>query len=244
MTTNSKRTIVWLAVVALAVVWAVRPGEAHHAVLRFNLEEMTQCADRVFLGRCTAVDETTEFIAQGDMPVTHYTFEVERALKGSVPRQFTFTQLGHPARRAAGKGGEIVSHGQAVGPDTFFHGMSEYRIGERAVLFLIPNYMGGKVTYPVGLYQGAFLVSRMPSGKELARNGINNLGLFTAPYNGTAMKAADARVIFPDRDEPVAGGAAKALVAKRGALPLDELLDAVTEINAAHGGQVGEVTER
>jgi hypothetical protein len=212
-------------------------------VLRFNLEEMTQTADRVFLGRCTAVDETTEFIAQGNMPVTKYTFEVERALKGSVPRQITFMQLGHPAKRAS-KGSEIVSHGQAVGPDTFFHGMSEYRVGERAVLFLIPNYMGGKVTYPVGLDQGAFVVSRMPSGRELARNGINNLGLFTAPYNGTSMRAEDARVIFPDRDEPVTGGAAKALVAKRGALPLDELLTAVEEINAAHGGQVGEVTER
>jgi hypothetical protein len=238
-----KRTIVWLAVLGLAVVWAVRPGEAHHMVLRFNLEEMTQTADRVFLGRCTAVDETTEFIAEGNMPVTKYTFEVERALKGSVPREITFTQLGHPAKRA-GKNSGIVSHGQEVGPDTFFHGMSEYRVGDRAVLFLIPNYMGGKVTYPVGLYQGAFFVSRMPSGQELARNSINNLGLFTAPYNGTAMKAADARVIFPDRDQPVEGGAAKALSTKRGALPLGELLDAVTEINSAHGGQAGEVTER
>jgi hypothetical protein len=243
MRTTVKRTIVWLAVVGLAVAWAVRPGEAHHAVLRFNLEEMTQTADRVFLGRCTAVDETTEFIAQGEMPVTHYTFEVERALKGDVPRSVTFTQLGHPAKRAS-KGTEITSHGQAVGPDTFFHGMSEYRVGDRAVLFLIPNYMGGKLTYPVGLYQGAFFVSRMPSGQDLARNSINNLGLFTAPYNGTAMKAADARVVFPDRDEPVEGGAAKALAAKRGALPLGELLDAITEINAAHGGQPGEVTER
>ena len=243
MTNTLKRTIVWLAVVGLAVVWAIRPGEAHHAVLRFNLEEMTQTADRVFLGRCTAVDETTDLIAQGDMPVTHYTFEVERALKGSVPQRITFTQLGHPAKRAS-KGSAIVSHGEAVGTDTFFHGMSEYRVGDRAVLFLIPNYAGGKVTYPVGLYQGAFFISRMPSGQELARNSINNLGLFTAPYNGTAMKAGDARVVFPDRDEPVSGGAAKALSAKRGALPLGELLTAIEEINAAHGGQAGEVTER
>jgi hypothetical protein len=236
MKTISKRAATWLAVAALALA-ASPPGDAHHAVLRFNLEEMTLGADRIFVGRCVAVDETTDLIAGGRLPVTRYTFEVERALKGSVARRLTFAQLGHPARRSLGKGGEMTMHGKRVTPSTFFHGMSEYREGERAVLFLIPNYLGGKVTYPVGLYQGAFFVSTMPSGRELVRNSINNLGLFTAPYNGTAMKAADARVLFPDRDAPVAD----ALARKRGALPLAEFLDLVERIHAAHGGAPGKV---
>ena len=64
--------------------------------------------------------------------------------------------------------------------------MSEYRVGDRVLLFLIPDYLDGKVTYPVGLYQGAFYVSTMPSGQELARNSINNLDLFTAnQYDNT-----------------------------------------------------------
>lgn len=232
-----------IAVPALAVLALSLPGAAHHLVLRFNLEEMTATADRVFVGRCAAVEETREMIAQGMMPVTRYTFEVERVIKGRVPRVLTFRQEGHRARIATGKAREMVMHGRVASPDTF-HGMSEYKIGDRVVLFLIPDYLGGKVTYPVGLYQGAFLVSDMPSGQRLVRNSINNLGLFTAPYNGWKLKAADARVVFPDRDDSIAGTSAlgvdgAALVRKRGSLPLEDFLKLVEQIVAAHGGAKG-----
>src|SRR5262245_12411362 len=82
------------------------PAGAHHAVLRSNLEEMTVAADRVFLGKCISVQETERMIAQGMMPVTDYTFQVERAIKGNLPSVVTFTQLGHAAGKATGKGGE------------------------------------------------------------------------------------------------------------------------------------------
>jgi hypothetical protein len=76
------------------------------------------------------------------------------------------------------------------------------------------------------------------------RNSINNLGLFTAPYNGWKLKAADARVVFPDRDEPIGnistlGVDGAALVRKRGSLPLDDFLKLVEQIVAAHGGSKG-----
>src|SRR4051812_16799979 len=90
------------ALVAMAVAGAVFKTDAHHAVLRFNLEEMTVASDRVFIGRCVGVEETEEEIAQGTMPVTLYKFEVERAKKGQFPKQFTFRQLGPPARRSLG----------------------------------------------------------------------------------------------------------------------------------------------
>jgi hypothetical protein len=114
------------------------------------------------------------------------------------------------------------------------------------LLFLIPNYLGGKVTYPVGLYQGAFIVSRMPSGQDLARNGIGNLGLFTAAYNGTSMVAANAKVIFPERDNPlqeIQGLSlnGQALASKRGALPIDALIELVDRINTAHGAERGAI---
>jgi hypothetical protein len=240
------RTLAAPAFAALAVLLWPYAMDAHHAVLRFNLEEMTATADRIFVGRCLAVDEAEEMIAQGMMPVTRYTFEVERAVKGKLPRRITFRQLGHPAHRALGKGGEVTIHGEAVTSSTFIHGMSAYGVGDRLLLFLIPNYLGGKVTYPVGLYQGAFYVSRMPSGRELARNSINNLGLFTAPYNGTAMSASAAKSIFPERDNPVANTQgltfeSQSLASKRGALPLDSLLELVDQINVLHGGERGAI---
>ena len=239
------RTLAAPAFAALAVLLWPYAMDAHHAVLRFNLEEMTATADRIFVGRCLAVAEAEEMIAQGMMPVTRYTFEVERAVKGKLPRRITFRQLGHPAHRALGKGGEMTMHGDAVSSSIFIHGMSVYGVGDRLLLFLIPDYLGGKVTYPVGLYQGAFYVSRMPSGRELARNSINNLGLFTAPYNGTAMSASAAKSIFPERDNPVILRGSlyesQSLPSKRGALPLDSLIELVDQINVLHGGERGAI---
>jgi hypothetical protein len=235
-----------MVLAGLSMLGSPRTMSAHHAVLRFNLEEMTASADRIFVGRCLAVDESEQLIAKGIMPVTHYTFEVERAVKGRLPQRITFSQLGHPAHRALGKRGEMTMHGEAVTPSTFIHGMGEYVVGDRVLLFLIPDYLGGKVTYPVGLYQGAFVVSRMPSGQELARNRINNLGLFTAPYNGTSMTASAAKVISPEQDNPLIKAQAlsvksQSLASKRGALPLDSLLELVDLINVAHGGERGVV---
>ena len=247
MTRCPVRMLALPALATLLLLATPRITGAHHAVLRFNLEEMTSTADRIFVGSCVAIEETEELIAQGKMPVTRYTFDVERAIKGKVSKQIIFNQLGHPAHRALGKGGETTMNGHAVSPDTFIHGMSEYHIGDRLLLFLIPNYLGGKVTYPVGLYQGAFYISRMPSGQDLARNSISNLGLFTAAYNGTSMASTNAKLIFPDRDNPLAEGQglsakSQSLVNKRGALPLDSLLEIVDRINTAHGGEKGSIS--
>jgi len=230
-------------VIALALISWTETGKAHHAVLRFNVEEMTYSSSRIFVGRCVSVEETEEMIAGGVMPVTIYTFEVERAVKGRLPKQFTFRQLGHPAKRAHGKGSQITMHGRAVTPNTFFHGLSEYRTGDRMVLFLVEDYLDGKVTRPTGLYQGAFFVSEMPSGAQMVRNSINNLGLFTAPYTGAKLKASDAKIVFPDRDEPIerigTSTEMQALARKRGGLPMDAFLDVVERIVAAHGGERG-----
>ncbi|HEU4388634.1 MAG TPA: hypothetical protein VFV34_12610 [Blastocatellia bacterium] len=225
---------------ALALTGAVPESCAHHAVLRFNLEEMTAAANRIFLGHCISVDETEEMIAQGILPVTRYTFEVEQAIKGRLPRRITFQQLGHPPHWAAK--GTVSAHGMTATPDTFLHGMSDYKPGDRLVLFLIPDYLGGKVTYPVGLYQGAFVVSQMPSGQRLVRNGINNLGLLTAPYNGTAMREKDARVVLLQRNETAPGDSLD-LSRRRGAWPLDQFVKLVENIMAAHGVEHGTIVE-
>jgi hypothetical protein len=230
------------AVTAIFALALAPSGGAHHMVLRFNLEEMTATADRVFVGRCSSVEETREMIAQGMLPVTIYTFNVERVIKGRIPAVFTFRQLGHTGSAKA-KGDQMTIHGQAAAPQVF-HGMTDYRVGDRLVLFLIPDYLGGKVTYPVGLYQGAFYVSDMPSGQQLVRNNINNLGLFTAPYNGYSVKSEEARVVFPERDQPIGdistlNLSAEAIARKRGSLPLEDFLNLIEQIVVARGGQKG-----
>src|SRR5262245_17216805 len=235
-----------LALAALCILSFSARIEAHHAVLRFNLEEMTVTANRIFLGKCVAVDETDESLAGGVMPVTRYTFQVERAIKGNLPAVLTFTQLGHSAKPAKAKSGEITMHGQAVSPATFIHGMSEYQVGDRMILFLIPDYLGGKVTYPVGLDQGAFHVTTLDSGEALVRNGLNNLGLFTAPYNGTALKREGATTVFPEMEAPISapvgpGLNPEVLAHKRGALPLGDFVQLVSHIHQSHGGQPGSV---
>ena len=247
-----------LTTLALLVGSGWQPTQAHHAVLRFNLEEMESTADRIFLGRCIAVEEKEEMIAGGQMPITYYTIEVERAVKGRMPKRLTFSQLGHRARTNPKEPG-ITMHGRTISEKEIIHGMGEYAIGERLVLFLIPNYLGNKVTYPVGLDQGAFFVAEMPSGSDLVRNNINNQGLFTAPYNNWRMKSDDARVIFPERAEPIDGGAGdpatnqvltqslqesvETLTTKRGALPLNDFLSLVETIVTAHGNAKGVITQ-
>jgi hypothetical protein len=229
--------------------------QAHHAVLRFNLEEMEATADRIFMGRCLSVEKTEELVAGGLMPVTSYVFEVENALKGKFQKKLKFSQLGHPATPSKSKNDDITMHGKVVSTAEYIHGMSAYEVGERVVLFLIPDYMGGKFTYPVGLDQGAFFVSEMPSGNKLLRNSVNNQGLFSAPYNNWKMKSTDAQVVFPDREEPLMaapGGSINTqsvtadratLTRKRGALPLDAFLTVVENIVAAHGNQKGAITQ-
>jgi hypothetical protein len=224
-----------LAIAAGIVAWSASMAEGHHAVLRFNLEEMTLTADRIFIGRCVAIDETTDSVAQGTLPVTRYTFDVEQVIKGDVPQRFTFTQLGHPQGPPAKTG--IAMHGRAVTPAFSLHGMSAYPIGARMMLFLIPNYQNGKLTYPVGLEQGAFEIEGT-DGEAVARNNLNNLGLFDAPFNSPALRGGGATVITPDAVDPLAASGlsagALALPRTRGAVPVGPLVEIVQKIHAAH----------
>jgi hypothetical protein len=218
--------------------------DAHHAVLRFNLEEMTITADRVFVGTCVGIEATKEFIAGGNLSVTRYTFDVEQVLKGELPARFTFTQLGHPARAAVK--GELSSHGQAVQRGLTLHGAADFSVGDRLMMFLIPNYQNDRLTYPVGLDQGAFRLEADAAGEILARNDLNNLGLFTAPFNGTRIDGGEGRVVRPDDADTISksarlSDAARSLSDKRGALPLGPLEELVVRIHEAHGGTPGKI---
>jgi hypothetical protein len=232
------------AAAAALALGAWQTVDAHHAVLRFNLEEMTITADRVFVGTCVAIEPTKEFIAGGNLSVTRYTFDVEQVLKGELPARFTFTQLGHPARAAMK--GELSSHGQAVQRGLTLHGSADFSVGDRLMLFLIPNYQNDRLTYPVGLDQGAFRLEADAAGEIAARNDLNNLGLFTAPFNGTRINGGEGKVVRPDDADTISkaarvSDAARSLSDKPGALPLGPLEELVVRIHEAHGGTPGKI---
>ncbi|MBI4851771.1 MAG: hypothetical protein HY819_08250 [Acidobacteria bacterium] len=232
--------------ILLAVLFSTQmlTSKAHHAVLQFNLEEMVATADKVFVGKCTNIKETEEMIAQGMMPVTYYTFAVSEKIKGDIPQTFTFKQLGHQPRKfnknisgkevmpmVGGVGGRIAD------PDSFIvHGLSNYHIGEEMLLMLIPNYMGD-LTYPVGLYQGAFYITQTSKGKQIVKNSINNRGLFTNPYNNYSKSSDKAKVIHPEGGLEIPIIASRnsnqnfaTLIGKPGALPLNDLTGLVRTI--------------
>lgn len=207
---------------------------AHHAVLQFNLEEMVATSDRIFIGRCTDIKESVEMIAQGELPVTSYTFAVSEKIKGSIGSTVTFKQLGHRAHKPTGKTLEPLIGGVVADPKNYIHGMTYYVVGEEMMLMLIPDYLEN-LTYPVGMYQGAFSISRTASGKGQIKNAINNRGLFTNLYTNYRKSTSQARVIHPDYDQPILDAklspqTATNLLSKPGALPVDDFVSLVRTI--------------
>src|SRR5215469_5482952 len=83
--------------------------------------------------------------------------------------------------------------------------------------------------------------STLGTGEQMVRNGINNLGLFTAPYNGSKLTRDQATTIFPELDNPISAAGpvvnADALAHKKGALPLNDFVQLVDHIHQSHGGR-------
>ncbi len=125
--------------------------------------------------------------------------------------------------------------GYLADPKTYVHGMSHYKVGDQLLLMLIPQYMDGQLTYPVGLYQGAFYITPTASGKLLVKNSINNRGLFTNPYTNFRKQANTGKVINPEADRPILTSklnaeSADRLMAKPGALPLEDVTNILRTI--------------
>lgn len=147
-------------------------------VLPINLDQMISRADRIFLGICLSVQQTSISLGGQTLPVTAYTFEVSKPFKGRFSRQVTFKQIGLERRR-------VLSLLQQSPPEkTFpipFHipGIPEYHPGEEVLLFLTAESSIG-LTAPIGLFQGAFFVKKdEASGKKFFINVIQNAGLIS-----------------------------------------------------------------
>lgn len=164
-----RRIVLGLCLLAvMPVLFVPEPGQATRMLHR-NLMEIVEISKRVFVGRCSSVNEgAIEFDNGGKLYYTEYTFEVSESIKGRVGSSITFRQLGlrNPIQIDATRAS--LQH---------IPGMPMYRENEEYMLFLIGDSRLG-LTTPVGLFQGAFTIRIDKYGAETATNGFLNRGLF------------------------------------------------------------------
>src|SRR5262245_20868074 len=158
------------------------PGRASQ-VRPLNLEEMTERADRIFIGRCVQV--TARMDPELGQMVTYATFAAERSGKGGVHGQVTIKLLGD--QRAAREPGRSMA------------GVPGFERGEEVVLFLYGESRRG-LTSPVGLGHGKFMVVRDKNGQKLALNATGNESLFLNLSPGARRKLGTSSI------QPARGG--------------------------------------
>ncbi len=137
-------------------------------LLHRNLYELVSLSERIFVGKCVSVRESKYDPEVSGILYTEYTFEVSETIKGNVTGIIVFRQYGLTKPRIVGENVAIVKYIPA---------MPLYREGQEYVLFLIGDSVLG-LTSPVGLFQGAFIITRDYTGRKVVLNGIQNLGLF------------------------------------------------------------------
>ncbi len=136
--------------------------------VKMNLAELVSRSRRIFAGKCVAA-ESDYVVAPGGvrLAVTKYTFEIRRALKGSLGQTLQIRQL----RSAAVESGLGISK-------SIVAGLPVYEIGREYVLLLTADSKIG-LTAPVGLQQGSFsVVTKGGHRQKIVANGLNNAGLF------------------------------------------------------------------
>jgi hypothetical protein len=152
---NPRKLAAALVCFALIPVAAARSTRVFHR----NLEELTQLADRAFVGTCASVEEKR----RGDLYFTEYRFAVEERIKGLGPARGAQSSIVTVRQLSAPPGGAVV-------------GLPRYRQGARYLLMIHADSDIG-LTSPVGFAQGVFLVYQDGAGDQ-AVNPVGNLGLF------------------------------------------------------------------
>lgn len=143
-------------------------------VLQLNLHQLTDLADRVFVGTCVSVRPEVD---PSGRPVQYVTYQVREMLKGPPSERVTFKQLG-------------VTEEQIEGPNTVvgvFRELPRYQVGEESIVFLSEAGVLG-LTAPIGLGQGKFTVKSAGGGKTVV-NGMDNHGLFLGLDRSPQVKA-------------------------------------------------------
>jgi hypothetical protein len=153
-----KRTIGMLGIVAVNVVLAT-VAEAV-MVTPLSIEEMTQRAEKIFVGTCTRAERS---VSPQGIPIVTLTFTVGEVIKGDVGPTVTFRQLDpapqssrNPRVRSMWSGATLAN-------------VPTYTPGEESLLFLAREGQLG-LTAPVGLLQGKLPVATAPTGERQITN--------------------------------------------------------------------------
>jgi hypothetical protein len=159
----------------LAAILAVALDSLQASQVRpLNIAQMTERADRIFVGRCVGV-QTVSDPELGQL-VSHVTFNVERGAKGDLRGNVTIRVL----------------EAQAI------DGLPQFQSGEEVVLFLYPASRRG-LTSPVGFGQGKFTVVRDKLGARFAVNGFGNENLLRNLPGEARDRLGSATAAWPAR---------------------------------------------
>ena len=141
-------------------------------VLPRNLEELTREAEYILRGKVMSV---TDGLTPQGLPYTEVTIFVDEAIRGDVPRTYTYRQFGLLKPRTMPNGRTLLM--VKGGAD----GWATYTPGEDVVLFLYKAASQTGLRTTVGLAQGKFTIQ---NGRIL--NAFDNAGLFRNMTPGTS----------------------------------------------------------
>ncbi len=145
-------------------------------VLSVNLEQMTETADRIFLGTVQSVEDAYDSDGRWCQFVT---FSIIETYKGNLSSNLKIKQVNSKP---------TDTDDETIVRSTMFQGVPQYKVGEEVVVFLHGDSPIG-FTSPVGLSQGAFRVVKDDNGGKKLVNGAGNLGLFKKMKATPALKA-------------------------------------------------------
>lgn len=154
-------------------------------VMKMDLGDLVGNADKVFRGTVLTREPGTVSAGGGELPTVVYTIRVDDALKGRFDSGkdaavMELTMLGSlKSDRVSGDMKHLFS--LDVNPTL--------EVGGEYVLFTTAPGTAGLST-TVGLDQGLFSIFNNADGRDLAANGLNNMGLFDGPVSYATLKAA------------------------------------------------------
>ena len=178
-----RSSIGWRALLALLLLAASAPVAAT-TVLKMDLDDLADRADRIFRATVLAVEPGTVAVGGGELPTVTYRLRVDEAFKGEFD--------------AAGKEAAVVEvtvvgslkdssyqQGDAARFSALPKAPRLERGGEYLLFTTAPSALGLSTT--VGLGQGAFKIYLDADRQEMAVNELGNLGLFDGPVTYTEL---------------------------------------------------------
>ncbi len=143
---------------------------AASTVVAMTLEQMSERAESIFLGRVTGT--RTDWNAERTRIYTYVTFEVDRYLKGGTGSKVATVRL---------LGGRVGSYAAMV------PGSPRFEVGEEVLLFSAGS--GARIPTVLGLSLGKFTIVADPSGEKILKRDIS--GLMLANHRTDSRKPGD-----------------------------------------------------